>query len=144
MRFTYSYEAPDGSAFAPGALDAQIGCEVTVSASGIPPMTGVIVAADAPLLTSAVQVTAEIPDDSALGRAIRSWTERVNGRSDALGMPPGLRATGQPGERALSSPGGLAELLEGDGGQWRDQWSSRSWEAWRQLARLILDTEDPG
>jgi hypothetical protein len=139
MRFTFDW-TPDSAdaATARDWLHHAYGRTVPVTIAGMPPVEGTIVAASVHH-SGALSVTVEIPDESLAAQAASGWH-----RSSALGLPPGLRPSGQPGERALSSPGGLAELLEGDGGQWRDQWSSRSWEGWRNLARLILDTNDPG
>jgi hypothetical protein len=69
MRFTYSYDCADGSAFAPGALDAMAGQEVAITAFG-KTSTATIVCAGVPLLSTTVIVTVDLPDDSAVARLI--------------------------------------------------------------------------
>jgi hypothetical protein len=68
----------------------------------------------------------------------------VSRHSSALGLPPGLRVHGEPGQRVMHAPSGMLEFTEDEGGTWMICTCGTGWEQWRQLAQLILDTPDPG
>lgn len=63
--------------------------------------------------------------------------------SGALGLPPGLRLRDEAGMRVLRTPMEITVLMEQDPGRWAAD-GAMTWEQWRQLAQLVLDTPDPG
>lgn len=63
--------------------------------------------------------------------------------SSAIGLPPGLRVRGEPGDRVIRNAMEVPVLAEITAGIWMPLMPCASWEQWRQLAQAILDTEEP-
>jgi len=59
-------------------------------------------------------------------------------------MSEPLRETGLPGSRRMVAPDGTVEFTEHGGCGWIILRPSRTWDEWRQFARVILATVDPG
>lgn len=67
----------------------------------------------------------------------------MSGQGSGLGPPPGLRLRNEQSGRLLRTPAEAIALAEESPGQWAAP-RSMGWEQWRQLALLILRTDDPG
>jgi hypothetical protein len=67
----------------------------------------------------------------------------VSAGSSAVGLPPGLRIKGEPGDRVIRNAMETPVLAEVTTGVWMPLMPCQTWEQWRQLAQAILDTPVP-